>query len=643
MCGITGFFNLSNLKIEDPISILHKMNSALRHRGPDDSGVWFNQESGVFLGHRRLSILDLSEAGSQPMVSSSGRYVMVFNGEIYNHLNLRKKLQSKNWVGHSDTETILSVLELYGIEETLKKLKGMFALALWDKKLQRLTLARDRIGEKPLYYFYNENFLIFGSELKAITLHPLFKKSISRSSISLMMQYCYIPSPKSIYKKTYKLEAGSYKHFDKGESIPQSKFYWDARNLVVKNLNSFSGDLEEATNQLEVLLTKAIKSQMLSDVPIGAFLSGGIDSSLIVSIMQSISKKQIKTFSIGFHEKIYNEADKAKEISDYLGTSHTELYLSQSDTINIIPEISSIYCEPFSDCSQIPTYILSKMTKENVTVSLSGDGGDELFGGYNRYTLAPAIWDYIRWLNPSLRDFISKLICTPSPDIYNKILGPLQKILPNRLAQTNIGDKIHKASIVLNAASKNDLYQKIARIWQLESLFLNDSTQNSLGGPALEKQITDSFIHDMMAIDMLNYLPDDILVKVDRAAMAVSLETRVPFLDKDVLEFAWSLPINYKVKSGNRKIILENLLSNYLPKKLYKRPKMGFGLPISYWLREELRDWAESLLDKKKLEEEGYFSSKKIREKWEEHLSGSRNWQYQLWNVLMFQQWLDNQ
>jgi asparagine synthase (glutamine-hydrolysing) len=643
MCGITGFFNFNKIPLDDPLRILSEMNDKIYHRGPDAGDTWFDLDDGIFLGHRRLSVLELSEAGSQPMSSRSGRYKIVFNGEIYNHKKLRGLIKHKKWRGNSDTETLLEVIEFYGLQKALKKLKGMFAFALWDKKLKKITLCRDRMGEKPLYYYYNEQLLIFSSELKGIKSNPYFSAKISKGSISLMMQYCYVPGPKTIYRNTYKLQPGSFIEISQKIKRLDTVQYWSPKKTIKDKLNTFEGSLEDSAFTLDKILTNSIESQMISDVPLGSFLSGGVDSSLVTAIMQSLSNSPIKTFSIGFHEKEFNEADRAKEIANYLGTSHTELYISQKDAIDIIPQISNIYCEPFSDCSQLPTYILSKMTKDNVTVALSGDGGDELFGGYNRYGLAPDIWKYIGSFPQYSRKLFSKLIQTLSPSAYNNIFEPIQSFLPERIAQANAGDKIHKIASILDSDSKYDLYQRILRMWQLNTKIIKGDLNDIIGGPASEKMIGDNFIHYMMAVDMMNYLPDDILVKVDRAAMSVGLETRVPFLDVDVVEFAWSLPINHKVKNGKKKVILNDLLSKYLPKNLFNRPKMGFGLPISEWLRGDLKDWAESLLNEKKIKEEGNFSNIEVRKKWKEHLSGKRNWQYQLWNVLMFQQWFNDQ
>ena len=624
------------------------MISAIRHRGPDDEGFWHESEFNVCFGHRRLSIVDLSSHGHQPMVSYSDRYVIVFNGEIYNHLLLRENLKSSGvdiaWRGHSDTETLLACIDTWGLEKTIKKCSGMFAIALFDKKDNSIYLVRDRMGEKPLYYGVQNGVFLFGSELKALKKHPAFQGEIDRNSLALQLKYNYIPTPYSIYKDIKKLIPGTILKVDASnkhaniEAIGSPIAFWSLKEVAINaQSNIYTGNAIEAVNDLDKLLSQSVKGQMEADVPLGAFLSGGIDSSLIVSLMQSQSLSPVETFSIGFEEEGYNEAVYAKQIAQHLDTKHTELYVSAQDAMNVIPKLSSLYDEPFSDSSQIPIYLVSAMTKESVTVSLSGDAGDELFGGYNRYIWTRKIWNKVKYMPPSVRSFIAWGMTSVSPMVWNKILRQIVSMpLP--------GDKIHKLANILPAKSAEDFYFHLISHWHdvnnvvigakcSVAPVVSSSTRLDLGG--IEQ--------NMMYLDSISYLPDDILTKVDRAAMGVSLETRIPFLDHHVVEFAYQLPLSMKIQNGESKWILKQVLDKYIPRELMERPKMGFGVPIDSWLRGPLRDWAESLLDESRLKQEGFFHAEPIRQKWNEHLSGSRNWQHHLWDVLMFQSWLENQ
>ena len=645
MCGISGYFiNNASSNREDASAILERMADAIVSRGPDDFGVW-HDDSGIGLAHRRLSILDLSPAGHQPMHSISGRYVIAFNGEIYNHLDLRNAIKQTNWRGHSDTETLLAAFEEWGIEATLKKAIGMFAIALWDRQTRQLTLARDRLGEKPLYYGWQGSGLrssfLFGSELKALKAHPTFSAEIDRDALCLLMRHNYIPAPHSIYRGIYKLQPGTFLTVSLERREPVFHTYWSLADVAVSgNRNRFTGSPEQAVDDLDVLLKSAVRQQMVADVPLGAFLSGGIDSSTVVALMQAQSAQPVKTFTIGFNEAGYNEAVHAKAVARHLGTDHTELYVTPQQALDVIPNLPKLYCEPFSDSSQIPTFLVSQLARQNVIVSLSGDAGDELFAGYNRYVLAQNLWGKVSRVPLGMRSLAASGIRGLSPTAWNKCLGPLQSFAPKSLRQANVGDKLHKGAEVLGSHSIDDLYLGLVSHWEPGNLVISGSEPKThLRGNSPQLDGLDE-VQRMMALDALTYLPDDILCKVDRAAMAVSLESRVPFINHRVVEFAWRIPQSLKMRDGVGKWILRQVLYRYVPKELIERPKMGFGVPIDSWLRGPLKDWAEELLDERRLRSEGYFRPEPIRQKWAEHLSGKRNWQYHLWDVLMFQSWL---
>ena len=646
MCGFAGFLERCAAFPESEWqTVLFSMVQAIAHRGPDDWGVWTDTNAGLALAHCRLSILDLSSAGHQPMISPSGRFVIVFNGEIYNHLDLRKELAVQAWRGHSDTETLLAGFDAWGVAGTTERAIGMFAFVAWDKNNRTLTLGRDRLGEKPLYYGWQGETFLFGSELKALKLHPAFRGEINRNALALLMRHNYIPAPYSIYHGIHKLLPGSLLTISQQNRNSQPQRYWDARQVVADGqAQPFTGSLDDAVDVLDDLLRDAVAKQMVADVPLGAFLSRGVDSSTIVALMQAQSSRPVKTFTIGFLEEGYNEAEHAKAVARHLGTDHTELYVTPKQAFDVIPRLPTLYDEPFSDSSQIPTFMVSQMTRQHVTVSLSGDAGDELFGGYNRYVLGQRLWDKVSRLPLSLRMAFARMITSVSPQGWNRLLGPVQTLLPMGLAQVNIGDKLHKGSEVMTAKTPTDLYYLLVSHWLQPANLVLSATEppTVLTAFGLQPQ-TDHFVHQMMALDMLTYLPDDILTKVDRAAMGVSLETRVPLLDHRVVEFTWSLPLGYKMRDGVGKWPLRQVLNKYVPKELIERPKMGFGIPIDCWLRGPLRDWAEDLLSESRLQQEGYFNPAPIRLKWAEHLSGKRNWQYHLWDVLMFQAWLGDQ
>ncbi len=647
MCGIVGFLSLAP-SAEEKIcnNILERMALRIAHRGPDDSGIWFDAPKGIGLVHRRLSIVDLSKAGHQPMLSSLGRYVIVFNGEIYNHLLLRSEISSisqQKWRGNSDTETLLVAIELWGIQQALIKCQGMFAFALWDKQLCELILARDRMGEKPLYYGWQGDTLLFGSELKAIAPHPAFRGEIDRDALALFFRHNYIPAPFSIYKDIKKLMPGTYLRVScTQDTISQPITYWSAKEIVEQGQASpFIGTETEAINALECHLKQAVADQMIADVPIGAFLSGGIDSSTIVALMQSNSSRPVKTFTIGFGEEDFNEAIYAKAVAKHIGTDHTELYVSPDVAMNVIPLLPEIYDEPFSDSSQIPTFLVSKLAKSQVTVSLSGDGADELFCGYSRYNLGLSVWTKINALPVSLRQFISSILVNIPPRFWDGILGSPNFLLTRKMRVKGAGEKIHRLANLMRVSNADTSYVSLLTHWSdPELLVKNGRLPITSLFDSTQWASVDSFVHRMMHMDMINYLPDDILVKVDRAAMANSLETRVPFLDHRVVEFAWTLPLELNKNKQGNKCLLRSLLYRYVPKNLVDRPKMGFGVPIGTWLRGPLREWADDLLNASRLELEGYLNVSLVRQIWEEHLSGVSDWQFKLWDVLMFQTWL---
>ena len=654
MCGITGFIDFSRRFAPDDLrAVIGRMTDTLVHRGPDDGGVWVDAEAGIALGHRRLSILDLSPAGCQPMTSGSGRYVIVFNGEIYNFRQLRRELEealpeAKSWRGHSDTEVMLAAFETWGVAKAVPKFTGMFSIALWDRQERLLYLVRDRTGEKPLYYGWSGQAFLFGSELKACRAYPGFNAVIDRNALSLLLRHNYIPTPYSIYQGIGKLLPGTILTIPlAGTSpglVPDPQPYWSARSVVELGIaDPFAGSESEAISRLDDLLRQVIAGQMVADVPVGAFLSGGVDSSAIVALMQTQSTRPVKTFTIGFSESGYNEADHAKAVALHLGTEHTELYISPKDALSVIPRLPVLYDEPFSDSSQIPTFLVSQMTRNHVTVSLSGDAGDELFGGYNRHAWGQDIWKIVGCLPRFMRNAGKGALTALSPETWDRIFDRCGKFLPGQAKPRTPGDKLHKLAEALTAQSPEMLYMLLVSHWKNPESVVIGSTEplTAITDKALSPALS-GFTDRMMYLDLVSYLRDDILVKVDRAAMGVGLETRIPFLDQRVIEFAWRLPMSMKVRDGQGKWILRQVLDAYVPRILIERPKTGFAVPIDVWLRGPLRDWAEALLDEKRLRDEGFFNPAPIREKWTEHLSGKRNWQHHLWDVLMFQAWLDS-
>ncbi len=650
MCGIAGLWRPGSGSLQESEAIARRMADALVHRGPDDSGVWSDPGAGIVLAHKRLSILDLSPEGHQPMRSASGRYVIVFNGEIYNFADLRRELQSDGglaWRGHSDTEVMLAAFECWGVQRAVQRFVGMFAFALWDTVEHVLHLGRDRLGEKPLYYGWAGDTLLFGSELKALHAHPEFQTTIDRDSLALYLRYACVPATYSIYSGTNKLLPGTLLSLTQQALLarrrPSVQPYWTLGNAVVDgarlNSNARAADL---VDELDDVLRKAIAGQMVADVPLGAFLSGGIDSSAVVALMQTQSARPVRTFTIGFAEAEYNEAEHAKRVARHLGTDHTELYVTPQDALDVVPRLTEMYDEPFADSSQVPTYLVSQLARQHVTVALSGDGGDELFGGYNRYRWGKKIRRFTGWMPDLLQDHLVSRLERHSAEQWDATFERWSWAMPARLRYKAPGDKLHKLARLLTAGSDEELYQRLVSFWP-DGVAIREAGYSvppgwiSYDTPSALRTLPER----MMYLDAMGYLPDDILVKVDRAAMSTSLETRVPMLDHRVVEFAWRLAARHRVSGGQGKWLLRQVLDRYVPRTLLERPKQGFSIPLDSWLRGPLRDWAESLLNERRLAEEGFFDPGPIRQRWKAHLSGARNWQNHLWIVLMFQAWLD--
>ena len=643
MCGIAGFLESpGNRGVDDCKEIARRMVSTLAHRGPDHEGNWADAETGVALGHRRLAILDLSVEGHQPMRSADGRYVLTFNGEIYNFQELQIELENSGhcFRGHSDTEVMLAAFCQWGVLPAVKRFVGMFAFALWDRRARKLRLARDRAGEKPLYYGWTDGVFVFGSELKALRAHPHWRAGINRDALALLVRYGYIPSPFSIYEGIRQLPPGCVLTLAESDlrigKTPKPAPYWSAQSVAeAGTVDPFEGSEEVAANQLQVLLKRSVAQQMIADVPVGAFLSGGIDSSLVAALMQAQSRRPIRTFSIGFDQESYNEAHFAQTVARHLGTDHTELYVQDRELQQVIPQLARIYDEPFADPSQIPTAVLCRLASEHVKVSLSGDGGDELFAGYNHYREVERLWAVISQIPLPFHKLARHLNRASGAGLKRFVVsGPV----------TNMLSRVWIWSDILSRSTDRSLYQLLKISTREGCLWLNnDKEPDAPPGALLAWERLPELLQRMLCDDLVSFLPDDILVKVDRAAMSVGLETRVPLLDHRIIEFAFRLPASFKQRGRESKWLLRQVLYQHVPPVLVDRPKRGFGAPIAEWLCGPLRDWAEQLLGETRLCQEGFFDTRQIRQKWREHLGRKRDWSPGLWHVLMFQAWLDEQ
>jgi asparagine synthase (glutamine-hydrolysing) len=613
------------------------MGGSLQHRGPDDDGSWIDAEAGVVLTHRRLSIVDLSPAGHQPMISADGRYVISYNGEIYSHEDMRPSLLARGCTfrGHSDTEVVLESIVADGLRTTLSRLIGMFAFVLWDRRERTLTLVRDRLGIKPLYWAKFDDLFLFGSELKALRAHPGWSPRINQAAVASFMRNNYIPAPHTIYQGVHKLEPGSVLTLPWGGE-PIIDRFWDAREAALAGLaNPIRGSDRELTDELETRLVDAIKRRMIADVPLGAFLSGGIDSSTVVALMQSASGDRVKTFTIGFDIPGFDEAKHASAVARHLGTDHTALTVTAQQALDVIPKLPEWYDEPFADSSQIPTYLVSAMTRQHVTVALSGDGGDELFAGYDRYHLVRRSWPLLSLLPAVVRRLMANAVTSISPERWSHLLAFPRNIT----SQAQPGDKLHKLASILRLPDGDAIYRRLMTHWEPTQIMPAVAEPRDLFSDSTLRRQMPSLLDRMQFLDLVTYLPDDILTKLDRASMAIALEARVPLLDHRLVEFAWRLPRSLKVRGGTSKWLLRQVLYRHVPRELVERPKMGFGIPLGEWLRGPLRDWAEALLASNRLHETDMFEAASVRRCWAEHLSGSRNWQYQLWDVLMFEAW----
>ena len=628
MCGIAGFLDRRGLPADQAAATARAMSDALTHRGPDDGGVWV--DGPVALAHRRLSILDLSPAGHQPMHSADGRMVISYNGEIFNAEELGRRLGGSRR-GHSDTEIIVEACAAWGVEETVRQLIGMFAFALWDREERRLWLVRDRLGIKPLYWGRFGELLLFGSELKALRAHPGWVPEIDRQSLAGFFRTAYVAAPRCIYRGLAKLQPGCLLEIGP-DGAERLRRYWDLRQLAAAACRTPIDD-DSAVEQFDALLRDAVSRRMIADVPLGAFLSGGIDSSAVVALMQACSQRPVKTYSIGFAAAGYDEAPHARRIAAHLGTDHHEIYVSPEDALACIPGLATIYDEPFADSSQIPTYLICRAARRDVTVALSGDGGDEVFAGYNRYRLTSGAWGRLARLPAPLRRAGAALLTAMPPPSWDRLLGPLM-----RRGLNQPGDKLHKLAQVLAAEDADSLYRRLISHWPDPArLVTGAGGEPPFGFEDLPDGL--SALERMQLSDQLTYLPDDILAKVDRASMAVALEVRVPLLDHRVVEAAWTLPESLRIRNSSGKWLLRRVLDRYVPPALLARPKMGFGVPLEAWLRGPLRDWAEDLLNPAAMRQAGFLDADRVQEKWRQHLAGTHNWQYLLWDVLMFEAW----
>jgi asparagine synthase (glutamine-hydrolysing) len=643
MCGLTGCW--SNAQDSEQHCNAERMCQAIAHRGPDDEGVWCDAENGIALGFRRLSILDLSPAGHQPMPSETGRYVVTFNGEIYNFAAIRAELgDDVAWRGHSDTEVLLAAVERWGVQAAIERCAGMFAIVLWDRRDHALHLIRDRLGEKPLYYGSFDGTLLFGSELKALRAHPAWHSDISLGALSLYLRHNYVPAPYSIYENVSKVVPGTIVTFRSPAAAPEITRYWSALDNAERGVrNPLTGNDAESVTQLESLMRRVIGDEMVADVPLGAFLSGGVDSSALVAIMQAESTRPVKTFTIGFGEAEHNEAPYAKAVAEHLGTEHTELYVTPHEAMDVIPKLPRIYDEPFADSSQIPTFLVAQLARQHVTVSLSGEGGDELFAGYNRYFWGERLWRKMKRVPHRARAAVGRALMAVSPAAWDSAFAASAPLLPARFRTATPGGKVHKVAASMSAESPDALYRSLMTHWRDPEAITSATPPTTVLTHNVGLPSFDGVVNRMRYFDLVSELPDDILVKVDRATMANSLESRAPFLHPDVVEFAWRIPPSQQVRDGQGKWLLRQVLYKYVPRELIERPKMGFGVPIASWLRGPLREWADTLISEDRLRRDGYLAPGPIRQAWDEHQAGVTDNSHLLWGVLMFQAWLQTQ
>jgi asparagine synthase (glutamine-hydrolysing) len=648
MCGVCGSIDArKESSAEQLTSRVAGMARAIAHRGPDDQNEWVDPSAGVALAYRRLAIIDTSSLGRQPMVSTCGRYTLVFNGEIYNFKDLRRELEARGrtFRGHSDTEVLVEAFSEWGFEATLARTNGMFGLAVWDAERRKLYLSRDRLGEKPIYYGWIGTEFLFGSEMRALMAHPAFSGSIDRQALDLYIRFNFIPSPRSVFTEFKKLPAGTWVEIgDDPGAIGEPNQYWSLEETVTMGTNNqLNLSDAEALERFRTLFEDSVERRMISDVPLGAFLSGGIDSSLVVGAMAKISSVPVRTFTIGFGDNEYDEAKHAAAVAKHLGTDHTELYLSSKDALDTIPRLPAMYDEPFADSSQIPTQLVAEMARQHVTVALSGDGGDESFAGYPRHHFVKRFLPLLKTMPPGARRWLAKMISNKDVGEWDELANKVGGLLPSSLQQSHAGDKLHKGAEMLGMQRPDDVFRHLLSVSTDPSdVVLGSQEPRTVLNDARAWPPTIDQMHLMMYLDSAVYLPDDILVKVDRATMATSLEARVPFLDHRLIEFAWQLPTTMKFRNGKSKHLPRELLATYLPRSVFERPKMGFGVPLAGWLRGDLREWAEALLDVDRLRSEGYFDASAVRQLWDEHVSGARDWKYRLWGILMFQAWLEN-
>ena len=643
MCGLAGLWHRDGVSEDDLRDRLNRMTATLVHRGPDDAGVWLDAASGAGLGFRRLSILDVTPSGHQPMESHDGRFVIAFNGEIYNFADLKAELTKAGeaFRGSSDTEVILGAASRWGAEVAIPRLWGMFAIALWDRAERRLLLARDRFGKKPLYYALHDRAVSFASELKALrTVWPAL--SVDRAAIASYLRFGYIPAPSTIYSGVRKLPPGTIATIDRTGTL-SVRSYWDGRAVAEAGLSSRAERPDErgAVRELNGLLRDAVRRRMVADVPVGAFLSGGVDSSLVVALMQAVAPRPVRTFTLGFTDPDFDEAPAARAVAAHLGTDHTEFYVSPADARDVIPSLPETYDEPFGDASQIPTALVASLARRHVTVALSGDGGDEVFGGYVRHVWADRVWRAAGRWPAGLRRTAGRLLAAAPPAAIDRLYGLLERGVPPGWRQVHVGEKLAKLAAMLHADSRDDAYELLVAVWPEGGLVIGAEDGGAAAFDAGGLPATATFAERMMLQDQMRYLPDDILVKVDRATMAVSLEARAPLLDHRLAEWVWRLPIDFRCRDGVGKWLLRQVLADYIPPALFERPKTGFGIPVGAWLRGPLRPWAESLLDERRLAREGFLMPASIRPIWAEHLAGRRDHSVRLWVVLMFQAWLE--